>query len=96
MRTKEEFDAAFRTFFEGCQRITNNASTVKKEFSFVAGPRFVKVVVAGAAHCFVEKATGDVLKAASWSAPAKHARGNIFDAYNGLKGMGPYGPAYLR
>jgi hypothetical protein len=23
--------------------------------------------------------TGDVLKAAGWSAPAKHTRGNIFD-----------------
>ena len=24
------------------------------------------------------------------------ARGNIYDEHNGLKGMGPYGPAYLR
>ena len=31
------------------------------------------------AFAFVDKKTGDVLKPASWSAPAKHARGNIFD-----------------
>lgn len=39
---------------------------------------------------------GDVLKAATWAAPAKHARGNIFDASNGLASMGPHGPAYLK
>lgn len=46
--------------------------------------------------CFINKENGDVLKAASWKAPAKHARGNIFDKDNGLKFIGPYGPAYLR
>ncbi len=29
---------------------------------------------------------GDVMKAATFKAPAKHARGNIFDAHNGLMG----------
>ena len=35
---------------------------------------------------------GDLLKAASWKAPAKHARGNILD---GTARYGPYGPEYL-
>lgn len=39
---------------------------------------------------------GDVLKPASWKTPAKHARGNIFDAHNGLAACNSYGPAYLR
>lgn len=30
-------------------------------------------------HAFVEVATGDILKPASCKAPAKHARGNIYD-----------------
>ena len=30
-------------------------------------------------HKGVPMKTGDVLKAAGWSAPAKHTRGNIFD-----------------
>jgi hypothetical protein len=46
-------------------------------------------------HCFVEKETGNILKAAGWSAPAKHARGNIYNE-NPAKCMGPYGAAYLR
>ena len=37
-----------------------------------------------------------VLLPASWKAPAKHARGNIFDDDNGLRTMGPYGPGYIR
>ena len=47
----------------------------------------------GSAYAFVDMATGDIYLPASWKTPAKHARGNIA---NGIKGMGPYGPAYLR
>lgn len=39
---------------------------------------------------------GDILKPASWRAPAKHARGNVFDGSWGVNAVGPYGPAYLR
>ena len=35
---------------------------------------------------------GDLLKAATWRAPAKHSRGNILD---GTAQYGPYGPNYL-
>ena len=44
---------------------------------------------------------GDVLKPASYKKPAKHARGNIFDEWNGLRGadgqhpMQWTGPHYL-
>lgn len=36
---------------------------------------------------------GDLLKPASWSSPAKHSRGNIFD---GTATYGMYGPNYLK
>ncbi len=42
---------------------------------------------------FIELATGNILKAAGWKAPARHSRGNIA---NGVAGCGPSGPAYLR
>ena len=29
-------------------------------------------------HSFVDKKTGDIYKAQTWKAPAKHARGNVF------------------
>ncbi len=38
---------------------------------------------------------GDVLKAATWKQPARHARGNLFDTHGGLSKMGQNGPAYL-
>lgn len=36
---------------------------------------------------------GDIMMPAGWKAPAKHARGNIFDSLD--DGYGPYGPEYL-
>lgn len=42
--------------------------------------RLVTVAPDGAvrsAFCFVDLSNGDIYKCASWSAPAKHARGNI-------------------
>ena len=48
------------------------------------------------AHCFIDRTNGDVLKTASWSAPAKGARGNIADDKNGLGRMGCYGAGYNR
>lgn len=41
--------------------------------------------------CFVNIENGDVLKAASWKAPAKHARGNIFDDSQGMDAMNDCG-----
>ena len=33
----------------------------------------------GSAYCFIEKDTGNILKAAGWKAPAKGARGSIWN-----------------
>ena len=97
-----DFDTRFMVFFEGCVTINRDYMALSfpslklDKFSFKKGRRYMKVVREGSVHCFVDTTTGDVLKAASWSAPAKHARGNIFDEKNGLGWMGEYGPAYLR
>lgn len=52
--------------------------------------------IVNSAYGFIDRTNGDVLMAASWRAPAKHARGNIFAPDNGLPCVGPYGIAYLR
>ena len=59
------------------------------ELSLKPGRKFIKVIRGGSVWGFVAKKdgvhkglpmkAGDVLKAAGWSAPAKHTRGNIFD-----------------
>ena len=45
---------------------------------------------------FIDKKTGDILKPAGYKAPAKHARGNLFDSNSGLGSLTPHGPAYLK
>ena len=101
MMTAKNFTPNFDTFFAGCVKIYNDycdkyGYAVREKFTCSDGQRYVRVIRGTGVHCFVDKTNGDVLKAASWKAPAKHARGNIFDAKNGLGWMGEYGPAYLR
>lgn len=63
------------------------------------GRKYVKLVSnrngSRSVWCFVNKETGDILKAASWNAPAKHARGNIKQpaSYANYAWTGPH---YLR
>lgn len=100
MTSTPEFDKAFETFFQGCESVYQKHCEANKfavdPFSVDKGSRYVKVVKGTGVFCFVDKKNGDVLKAASWKIPAKHARGNIFDNTNGLSWIGPYGPAYLK
>ena len=42
-------------------------------------------------HSFVSLTTGEIFKPASWKAPAKHARGNIFDEDHGASALGTMG-----
>ena len=70
------------------------------DLTFKDGPRYIKIVEHIGAQrgvfAFIDKKTGNVLKPESWSKPARHARGNIFDADGGTKYLTPYGPQYLR
>lgn len=63
------------------------------------GPKNVRVITGGegnrSVYAFIEKATGNILKAGGWKSPEpkKIVRGNIYAA-DPLAGCGPYGPAY--
>jgi hypothetical protein len=105
--TNQNFEAALASFVKGCDDILaayhakHNYNWHRGTFTLDRGPKNIRVVHHDGAggsrvHCFVEIATGDVLKADGWKKPAKHRRGNIFDEANGLKTMGPHGAAYLR
>ena len=62
-------------------------SSHKKEFRCQAGRKYWKInqqdveedgkIWSGGVHAFIDKKTGDVFKAAAWSAPAKGVRYNI-------------------
>ena len=105
---QEKFDIALRVFVEGCQNIHTDymarefpSATPDNIYSKI-GKRYAKIIRSRtdgtntSVHCFVDMTNGDVLKAAGWVSPAKHARGNIFDDHDGLRHMNEYGPNYLR
>jgi len=68
------------------------------KLSFDKGTKYWRIVAnSGGSRrvwAFLDTKTGDILKAAGWKAPAKGARGNIFDAGLGIDGLGPFGPNY--
>lgn len=59
------------------------------------GKRYAKIInnteSQRSAHGFVDLANGDILKTASWSAPAKKARGNIFSEQVGMEAIDQHG-----
>lgn len=67
------------------------------EIIFERGRKNARIVVdeghTRSAWGFVDLATGNILKADGWKAPARGVRGNIA---NGVNGCGPFGPAYFR
>ena len=62
---------------------------MRADVTIKPGRKFIKIIRVNSVWGFVAKSDGmhkgvpmkmgDVLKAAGWSAPAKHTRGNIFD-----------------
>jgi len=81
----------------------NFSNLPRRVLSFDKGRKYWRIVakdegvrLSGSAWAFLNTENGDVLKPASWKAPAKHARGNIYDSAGGLKTVGVYGPAYMR
>ena len=100
------FDNALEAFCTELQRrhaadyAENYPNLTAPVFMTETGRRYVRVVrvetsgCGRSAHCFVDRTNGNVLKAAGWKAPAKHARGNVFTGDFGLTTRGSV--AYLR
>ena len=90
---KKDFDEAMDTLLENIHKNyvnwCNGNPIREEEISLKPGRKFIKVIRGGSVWGFVAKEdgvhkglpmkSGDVLKAAGWSAPAKHTRGNIFN-----------------
>jgi hypothetical protein len=80
---------------------STNGYDPSKKFSVEYGRKYAKIVShdsngsSEGVWGFVEIATGNILKAAGWAKPAKHARGHIDTAVYG-RNYHWTGPAYLR
>jgi hypothetical protein len=108
----KDIKKAIDMFMKGAQKLIDddykkNYTNLKPPIlSIKKGGRYYKVIrkeqngSGTSVHAFIDAkegpTLGDVLKPASWKAPAKHARGNVFDGSWGLKYMSSYGPAYLK
>ena len=55
------------------------------------GPKWIKLKLEGKfgkqIFAFIDKATGDIYKPATYQTPAKHARGNINSDQNGMEAL---------
>jgi DNA-binding CsgD family transcriptional regulator len=73
-RAKQAVESSSRAEYPDCE--ANHRS-----LEFMEGPKRIRVVMTGSAcrsaYCFIDKSNGDILKASSWSQPAKGARGNV-------------------
>ena len=86
------------------ERYMGSSVEKKLELSLKPGRKFIKVVEGSRVWGFIAKVDGvhkgipmlkgDILKAATWRAPAKHSRGSIFDSEM-HKSFSWTGPNYL-
>ncbi len=97
------FEKALQNLFD-THTTKNFPSLTSDVVSSQWGPKYVKILrtTRGLGHssqsvyCFIDKATGDILKPASWAAPVKkNPRASIYDADSGMSNCGPYGVAYM-
>lgn len=100
----EKFLARLNEFTAALQKMVNEhfaqnlSNLTPPEIVVMNGSKNVRVVRkephTRSVHCFINKETGDIYKAAGWAAPAKHARGNIYNQ-DMMTGVTVYGAAYL-
>ena len=90
---KGDFDEAMDKLLENIHldyvKWCNGRNMEEDKLSVKPGRKFIKIIRDNSVWGFVAKKdgvhkglpmkSGDVLKAAGWSAPAKHTRGNIFN-----------------
>lgn len=111
--TRAEVLARVDLFLAALTQYCNEKNTCKHLYKVVlhaqVGPKNIRIVrqdqwpdqepTGGSAHCFIDAATGNILKADGWKKPAPQIRGNIFkdDFDIGVgKAVGEFGAAYLR
>jgi hypothetical protein len=87
------FNRSLSDWLNRVQTIINKERNAKVSIC-PSGRKYTKIVDNNGVFCFIDNSNGDVLMAASWRSPAKHARGNIY--HIGQEGVNAYGANYLK
>lgn len=102
LQRAEEFRAALQEYIVNQQKQNSPVlvDLYKTQILLKNGTKNIKVIrkdTQSIVHCFIDLATGNILKAASWKVPANGVRGNIFDDNYGIgTAVTEYGAAYFR
>jgi hypothetical protein len=104
-KNTQDFETALAAFIANSQEKvnvyfkTNYPRLAVPTLIVMPGVKNVRIVrneeVSRSAWAFIDKSTGDILKAASWKVPAKHSRGNIYQPESWVT-VTSHGPAYLK
>lgn len=91
----KKFDEALNDWIENLINIWNVEMNNNDTFSISKGKKYIKISRTQgknslSVHAFVD-IDGNIYKPASWKAPAKGIRGNIFDDKKGLGALDDYG-----
>jgi hypothetical protein len=113
VKTGPEVIVRIGQFVRALEKFCNEVNQCKHLYAIVleaeVGKKYARIVrrdkwpdqapTGGSAHCFIDLANGNILKADGWKRPAPQIRGNIFkddfDIGPG-KAVGEFGAAYLR
>lgn len=96
MKTQIE---AFRCLIETVhsEYCNRHGFEIRDEVTVRYGKKYAKLLVGSSVHSFIDMTTGDIYKAATCKAPAKHVRGNINSEHKGRESLdsGSYQVRYL-
>jgi hypothetical protein len=84
-------EARYADYWEASGYTFEPAPNIAVKFGRKYAKLSVKRTSGESAFAFVDRETGLVYKPASWSAPAKHARGDVNSAEFGLEALSPAG-----
>ena len=96
-----DIDIAIDSFVNKCRVLVreNGRDKLGYDLEIGGGRKYTKIIMntgnQKSVWAFIDRTNGDVLKAATWRAPAKHARGNLYDPYGGMLNINWTGPAYM-
>lgn len=92
----KDFEKSLKEVMSFIEGVNSEGYSEKAIVSKTEGRKYIKIFCGSHIYCFIEKSTGDIFRAASYKAPAKHARGNIFKPENWKEWLLVYSPKYLR